>query len=244
MSATSVAQPHDPELALTAAELEELDGVLARFPDSCSLEELDGLLCALVIGPDDVPPGEWLPAVLGSETPEWASEAEAQRVLGLLMRHWNAVAQSFREDWSGVTASEGAEAMYFPLLDEPEESGHPLAEGWACGFRAGLEWLEEMHWDALEQDEECVAVLNLVGALDSGEKSSGAALSAEERDQVLSPLAAGLQYVYAFWRRWSRVMNAPRVPARADAVPGRNDPCSCGSGKKFKKCCGAPERLH
>jgi uncharacterized protein YecA (UPF0149 family) len=21
-------------------------------------------------------------------------------------------------------------------------------------------------------------------------------------------------------------------------VPGRNDPCSCGSGKKYKKCCG------
>jgi SEC-C motif-containing protein len=25
---------------------------------------------------------------------------------------------------------------------------------------------------------------------------------------------------------------------RADAKIGRNDPCSCGSGKKFKKCCG------
>ena len=23
--------------------------------------------------------------------------------------------------------------------------------------------------------------------------------------------------------------------------PGRNDPCNCGSGKKFKKCCGANE---
>ena len=21
--------------------------------------------------------------------------------------------------------------------------------------------------------------------------------------------------------------------------PGRNDPCPCGSGKKYKKCCGA-----
>lgn len=25
-----------------------------------------------------------------------------------------------------------------------------------------------------------------------------------------------------------------------NAKPGRNDPCPCGSGKKFKKCCGAP----
>lgn len=26
---------------------------------------------------------------------------------------------------------------------------------------------------------------------------------------------------------------------RANPKVGRNDPCSCGSGKKFKKCCGA-----
>lgn len=30
---------------------------------------------------------------------------------------------------------------------------------------------------------------------------------------------------------------APYV--RPEAKVGRNDPCPCGSGKKFKKCCGA-----
>ncbi len=28
-------------------------------------------------------------------------------------------------------------------------------------------------------------------------------------------------------------------PLQADKAPGRNDPCPCGSGKKYKKCCGA-----
>ncbi|MCE7872495.1 SecC motif-containing protein [bacterium CPR1] len=27
-------------------------------------------------------------------------------------------------------------------------------------------------------------------------------------------------------------------PVRRETGPGRNDPCPCGSGKKFKKCCG------
>ena len=27
-------------------------------------------------------------------------------------------------------------------------------------------------------------------------------------------------------------------PIHADQPPGRNDPCPCGSGKKYKKCCG------
>jgi len=28
-------------------------------------------------------------------------------------------------------------------------------------------------------------------------------------------------------------------PIQADKQPGRNDPCPCGSGRKYKKCCGA-----
>ncbi len=27
-------------------------------------------------------------------------------------------------------------------------------------------------------------------------------------------------------------------PYVAPYKPGRNDPCPCGSGKKYKKCCG------
>lgn len=30
----------------------------------------------------------------------------------------------------------------------------------------------------------------------------------------------------------------PVEPIHVDKKPGRNDPCSCGSGKKFKQCCG------
>ena len=29
------------------------------------------------------------------------------------------------------------------------------------------------------------------------------------------------------------------VPLRAAPKVGRNDPCTCGSGKKYKNCCGA-----
>jgi preprotein translocase subunit SecA len=33
---------------------------------------------------------------------------------------------------------------------------------------------------------------------------------------------------------------APKIqPRRVDAKVGRNDPCPCGSGKKYKRCCGA-----
>lgn len=40
------------------------------------------------------------------------------------------------------------------------------------------------------------------------------------------------------WFYWDR----DAVPDRAQqaASVGRNDPCPCGSGRKYKKCCGAP----
>jgi len=40
---------------------------------------------------------------------------------------------------------------------------------------------------------------------------------------------------------WSELPSnvTPGLPYRAPPKPGRNDPCPCGSGKKYKKCCGA-----
>ena len=39
------------------------------------------------------------------------------------------------------------------------------------------------------------------------------------------------------WFYWDRDAAANAAPPRATGI-GRNDPCPCGSGKKFKKCCG------
>jgi SEC-C motif-containing protein len=39
-------------------------------------------------------------------------------------------------------------------------------------------------------------------------------------------------------KRFART-SPKREPARAAPIPGRNDPCPCGSGKKWKRCCGA-----
>ena len=32
-----------------------------------------------------------------------------------------------------------------------------------------------------------------------------------------------------------------KQPVKKQKKPGRNDPCPCGSGKKYKKCCGRYE---
>ena len=39
----------------------------------------------------------------------------------------------------------------------------------------------------------------------------------------------------------SRNGTQSKQPIRSDKVVGRNDPCPCGSGKKYKNCCGKNE---
>ena len=36
------------------------------------------------------------------------------------------------------------------------------------------------------------------------------------------------------------IPDVPVEKAKKDQAVGRNDPCPCGSGRKYKKCCGKP----
>lgn len=65
-------------------------------------------------------------------------------------------------------------------------------------------------------------------------------LSLDERFEIIGTLADTLHQCHLM-----RIEEAtPRIPRRASAAPGRNDPCPCGSGRKFKKCHGDPARLN
>ena len=39
-------------------------------------------------------------------------------------------------------------------------------------------------------------------------------------------------------RNFLEMYTRAHTPFVKDKTPGRNDPCPCGSGKKYKKCCG------
>ena len=57
------------------------------------------------------------------------------------------------------------------------------------------------------------------------------------RVQVAKPLTEGFESNKPTARKVTRP-SGPE-PIRHSQTPGRNDPCPCGSGKKYKKCCGA-----
>jgi uncharacterized protein len=222
---------------LTDDECKWLAGFLvsAQVPDSTmSLEMLDGFFTALVIGPEMVAPSEYVPVIWGADdgsVPKWDSPEQAQHVFDLLTKHWNAIA-----------ARRLASAEHCPIIDN---LGMAMSgEEWADGFVAGVGMRRDA-WDPIFDDRRADQIVMPILAL-SGDTPEEVQeqLTAEMRQVILDQLPATVQMVAAYWR--APHLGFPRrEPLRSTKV-GRNEPCPCGSGKKFKKCCGSgtPSLVH
>lgn len=210
-----------------------------------NLEALDGFLSALVVAPVAAPPGQWQPQVWGGQAPRWNDEDEALQVQNLLMGHWNMCAARARFEGDDLP-DHLAPLMWLP--EDPEQAKEALDESeldvgrdWAMGFFTAV-MLHEAQWDAwLDEHAWIEEIFDLLDQLASGERidpenpdAPPARVSYRERLDICMELPAMLADL-----NHHRVDTlTPRVPIRRDAGPGRNDDCPCGSGKKYKKCCG------
>mgnify|MGYP001445014886 CR=1 FL=1 len=223
---------------LTDAELERLEAFLngLKHPQRLTLEGLDGLFCALIAGPDLVLPSEYLPAVWGGEMTDedaFESEAEANELLGLMMRHWNAIADEFER-----------ETVYGPMFDQPDERGVP-GRKWARGFIRGVA-LRRRGWTPMFTDEnegQLMTIALVAGEVDPAFPSEPLSVEGAERLESLMAAGAGRAYHrFAAQRRAdAREARESKTVRREAAKVGRNEPCPCGSGRKYKQCCGAPD---
>ena len=229
---------------LTEDELEELEQFLLYELDTeegMTLDILDGFLYAIVIGPVFIHPHEWLPNVWGTEggeTPPMPSVDVFNRVLQLIMRHYNGIVSGFAmhpPEFLPVWCTRTFEGQEF---DD--------AEGWAYGFCEGVK-LSQPAWQALLDDSEgerWYRPIGLLGGDDYSADQDDLTKTPAQRHVLATEITNNLPYIHAFWLPMREAVNARQRAQRMSNKVGRNEPCPCGSGKKFKKCCGAPSQLH
>jgi len=222
--------------ALTDAEMDRL----TEFLESCkghamNLEELDGFFAALIAGPEVVPPSEYLPEVFGgemSETCAFETLDQARDILGLIMRHWNSIAR---------TLDSGD--VHIPILLE-DENGRFQGNDWARGFMRGVHMRHEAWTEVIADDEQCawmLPVLMLYHEHDNDPDLRPEPIGPEKRDEIIALMAAGIVRAYRYFRSGRQprpAISSVDPPHHRDKI-GRNDPCPCGSGKKYKRCCGS-----
>jgi uncharacterized protein len=220
--------------SLTDTELDRLGDFLA----SCSgdnpmnLEELDGFFAAMIAGSETVMPSEYLPEVFGGEMCAFETPDEANEILGLLMRHWNSIARTLFKG-----------EVYVPLLLE-DEDGTAHGNDWARGFMHGVDMRVDS-WAGLIEDEAhggCILpMMILCHEHDEDPEMRPETITPEKREKIIVHMAAGLMGAYRYFREGRRHHVATTFnsePWSAASKVGRNEPCPCGSGKKYKKCCG------
>jgi uncharacterized protein len=151
------------------------------------------------------------------------------------LRHWNVIVDTLQ---SGE--------VFLPLLLE-DANGTTRANDWANGFLRGMD-LRKSEWAILLNDEEhggwLVPILALAHEHDPDPEMRPykEPISAEAREKLIVGAAAGVTGIYRHFKTQrlieKELYGNANTFRRSMPKVGRNDPCPCGSRKKFKQCCG------
>lgn len=230
-------------------ELAELDRFLlsdAVSDETMLLDHLDGYLTAIIVGPTTLSMSRWYPGIWGSreeDAPHFETMDEAQRVMQMIMRHYNGII------WSLEHEAGSHEPIFSIFVPEDESREFIDAEMWAAGFMDGIA-LCRADWQPLfdaPRGQEWLAPIRLLGAEDLSETEMELVETPTQRDELAKHIQESLASIYRFWLPFRQAMHElqqAKTITRADPKVGRNDPCPCGSGKKFKKCCGVASSVH
>jgi uncharacterized protein len=201
-----------------------------------SFEEVDGFYCALISGPDHVMPSEYLPYVFGEEMPDFGPGTPGGNIIGLLFQHWNHITDTLLRD-----------EVYYPILFE-DEGGTCQANEWADGYMLGVE-LRRADWTGLIEDEKSAGLMLPVMALhfeqDDDPELGPSLIPADEREDLLVEMIAAILGIYRYFAPVRMLGAVQQQPVHeGHSTIGRNDPCYCGSGKKYRHCHGGGVTLH
>ena len=220
MSSISTTSP------LSDDEYAELDTLLAApAPDGRAMDVsmLEGFLTAVALSPKNIAPEQWLPWVwdkaAGSAAP--APGADSERAADLARRH-----HAYMVEWLAKDPD-----SFEPIYECGPEWSVPA---WCAGFVLGTS-LDKPQWAALavSHPEYLAPFQHLATATE---------LDDEAAEKAMDGITPSVIAINAAWARQrhlkSQVQNQPGATVlRELPKTGRNDPCHCGSGKKYKKCC-------
>jgi uncharacterized protein len=215
-----------------------------RPKDTLTYPQLAGFLFGLGNGPELIQPSEWIPLVFNDQDAEYETQAEAEQVLQAMMALYN---DCVRERSRGnVSLPFGCEMRLQPMDNLQFDA--PMSQ-WAQGFGMGYDYLSEV-WDAYTPDEcdEEIGALLMVLTFFSSPTLAEAYYQEGNKKSTLAQLAKSVVEIFPDAMREYAHLGRSIYHARLEtgdldrepSIPtkiGRNDPCPCGSGKKFKKCC-------
>lgn len=207
------------------SRLMELLDAKSEAHNTMRCDEVQGFMMALLSGPDALNPTNWLPEILGEESLFDAKErTEIERLV-------MAMAADMRMKLN--------EKILPDLWFYEDEAGNPDFYTWCNAYLYALDIVPTDWFEAVDQEEfeDLFYPIMALGGIYDDEENGEIILHLNEKEltQLESDLPHVLLDIYWYWQA---IINKPQTVRREGEKVGRNDPCSCGSGKKYKACCG------
>jgi uncharacterized protein len=260
---TTTPSPHkiSSKNALTEADIDVLIGFLETLSDTfdtISLEGLDGVAAALAVMLRPVSIDEVWPLLVQDGTEQLVKDvlpaADFRQMCDLIQRRVNhserllslsdisdlgdpRAYHPWVVDFALAAQSDAALAAELAAGELPE-----LGFEWALGFIStvehfALDWRLE---DELLDDELNPMISPFYAlALPRDEWPDDIKVADVGGDTREAWFAQAIWGCYELWEYWRHHAPRPKgITVTKTAEPGRNDPCHCGSGKKYKTCHG------
>ncbi|HFC8497563.1 TPA: UPF0149 family protein [Neisseria subflava] len=207
------------------SRLMELLDAKSKAHNTMRCDEVQGFMMALLSGPDALNPTNWLPEILGEESLFDAKErTEIERLV-------MAMAADMRMKLN--------EKILPDLWFYEDEAGNPDFYTWCNAYLYALDIVPTDWFEAVDQEEfeDLFYPIMALGGIYDDEENGEVILHLNEKEltQLESDLPHVLLDIYWYWQA---IINKPQTVRREGEKVGRNDPCPCGSGKKYKACCG------
>jgi uncharacterized protein len=212
----------DPSKPLSDEEYEKLATFLDEF-GALDIDELMGLFNALAVAPSLVQPSGWLPVVLPNGPLPSFDLDQTRALVDLLLRQYNEVITAFDEG-----------EVIAPRADD-EDTCIQFARGFVTGAELAPGWLDDEVYASLVAPFAYLCDRHdLIPPDELKELDENPNIRLELRSELGQLVSDAYDLI-----REKGIATASQPPIRREGPRiGRNDPCPCGSGKKFKKCCG------
>jgi uncharacterized protein len=205
-----------------------IDFYLMRYGHDDSIldvSELDGFFAALGCAPDTVLPSRWMPAIWGNadQAPAWQDKQEVDDFTRAAFALYNQVMQDMNNG--------DYEALF--LEREAEGKTHTIVDEWCEGFLRSVNLWDTLTAADAAVTEECIQPIRLFAT-----EAGFTRLETMSEDEVVEQQQLIEPAVHRLFQHFFEQRKQARTPYNREGHKvGRNDPCPCGSGKKFKRCC-------
>ena len=224
---------------------EQQEIMLAEFLESCGEKALTvsgvkGMMFAIANAPVEVPPDRWLILAFGSEHPTYVSDEHGSSIRHILFNLLSSIKETIssgKEVLPEECRAKNIDCFEFARLKE-----------WSYGYGQASGMLIDVWTDVLKHPKisdweeswsSCMILLNVWSNADSliEKAKSGDGPDIDKMLEAMPAVAREMAVMCHDARKiWQTTINKT-PPVRVEKV-GRNDLCPCGSGQKYKKCCG------